>query len=191
MVRTMSPRIYSSARDRILDAAEAVLLRDGLGGLSVDAVVRAAKASKGAFFHHFASKEAMLTALIERLTAQVGAQIAARAARDRGRRGGSLRAQCEVLFAMPAVERRRLQALVMSVVLAAIESKPIAARIRASNRKGVADAVAEGVPVGRALVVHAALDGFWLGETLGTTVLTRRERAAVRDTLLALVEEEP
>lgn len=56
-------------RQRILDAAHALVLAHGFSATTVDAVLAAAGASKGAFFHHFPSKRALGTALVERYAA--------------------------------------------------------------------------------------------------------------------------
>jgi TetR/AcrR family transcriptional repressor of nem operon len=53
-------------RDRILDAAHELVLAHGFTATTVDAVLAAAGASKGAFFHHFPSKRALGQALVER-----------------------------------------------------------------------------------------------------------------------------
>lgn len=57
------------ARDRILDAAHELVLRQGFSATTVDAVLEEAAASKGAFFHHFPSKRALGRALVERYAA--------------------------------------------------------------------------------------------------------------------------
>ena len=48
-----------SARDRLLEAAVTLVRRQGFGGTTVDALCGDAGVTKGAFFHHFASKEAL------------------------------------------------------------------------------------------------------------------------------------
>lgn len=55
-----------SARERILDSARHLVLRQGFSATTVDAVLEGAGASKGAFFHHFPSKAALGRALVER-----------------------------------------------------------------------------------------------------------------------------
>lgn len=52
--------------DKVLDAAEAVLARDGIGSLTMDAVARAAGISKGGVLHHFRSKDALVSSLARR-----------------------------------------------------------------------------------------------------------------------------
>ncbi|MDM7991385.1 TetR/AcrR family transcriptional regulator [Arthrobacter sp. zg-Y877] len=55
------------ARDRILDAYEDLLINEGPRGATLDAVVARAEVSKGGLLYHFKNKEAMASALIERL----------------------------------------------------------------------------------------------------------------------------
>ena len=58
-----------SARERILEAAQTLVLRHGFAATTVDAVLESAAASKGAFFHHFPSKAMLGRALVERYAA--------------------------------------------------------------------------------------------------------------------------
>ncbi len=53
-------------RERILDGAESLILERGLAGTSVDDVLDASGTSKGAFFHHFPTKNHLARALVER-----------------------------------------------------------------------------------------------------------------------------
>ena len=63
------PRDGTANRTRILDAAESLALAQGFAGTSVDEVIAAAQTTKGGFFHHFASKQALARALVERYVA--------------------------------------------------------------------------------------------------------------------------
>ncbi|HET9737244.1 MAG TPA: TetR/AcrR family transcriptional regulator [Solirubrobacteraceae bacterium] len=63
------PRDGTPTRDRILDAAQRIVLERGFAATSVDAVLAAAPATKGAFFHHFPSKNDLGRALLERYAA--------------------------------------------------------------------------------------------------------------------------
>jgi len=56
----------TKTRERILDSAERLILERGLAATSIDAVLAAASTSKGAFFHHFPSKNHLARALVER-----------------------------------------------------------------------------------------------------------------------------
>jgi TetR/AcrR family transcriptional repressor of nem operon len=54
------------ARERILDAAQQLVMERGFSATTVDAILEAAGASKGAFFHHFSSKADLGRILVER-----------------------------------------------------------------------------------------------------------------------------
>jgi len=64
-----TPRDPEKTRERILDAAQALILDHGYGATTVDAVVGRAGITKGAFFHHFASKAELARTLIQRFAA--------------------------------------------------------------------------------------------------------------------------
>ena len=66
-----------NARGRVLDAAVAVIRRQGLSATSVDELCAAAGVTKGAFFHHFASKDALAVAAAQHWSATTGALFGA------------------------------------------------------------------------------------------------------------------
>ncbi|MEJ7721594.1 MAG: TetR/AcrR family transcriptional regulator [Ilumatobacteraceae bacterium] len=56
------PRDGTATRERILDAAERLVIENGFSATSVDSVIDESSSSKGAFFHHFATKEKLARA---------------------------------------------------------------------------------------------------------------------------------
>lgn len=60
------PRDGSKTKQRILDAAQQQVLERGFAATSIDAIQVAAGISRGTFFYHFPSKDALAVALIER-----------------------------------------------------------------------------------------------------------------------------
>jgi TetR/AcrR family transcriptional repressor of nem operon len=66
-----------TARGRLLDAAVQVIRTKGLSATSVDDLCAAAGVTKGAFFHHFESKQALAVAAAEHWSLTTGALFAA------------------------------------------------------------------------------------------------------------------
>lgn len=63
-------------RDKVLDLAEAILLTDGTGALTIDAVAKAAGTSKGGIQSRFGTKDALIGAMIERWSAEYDSRMA-------------------------------------------------------------------------------------------------------------------
>lgn len=64
------PARPGGARAKLLDAAHLVVRRKGFAATSVDEICAVAGVTKGAFFHHFPSKEALGVAAAEQWTAR-------------------------------------------------------------------------------------------------------------------------
>jgi AcrR family transcriptional regulator len=54
-------------KDKLLDAAEAVVVREGVGKLTLDAVSVEAGMSKGGLLYHFPTKEKLVEAMVQRV----------------------------------------------------------------------------------------------------------------------------
>jgi TetR/AcrR family transcriptional repressor of nem operon len=67
----------ASAREKLLDAALSLIRMKGYSATSVDDLCAAAGVTKGAFFHHFKSKEALAVAAADYWSEKTGAFFAA------------------------------------------------------------------------------------------------------------------
>jgi len=65
-VRQNMKKNPEQTRTIIMDRAEALIYEHGFSGTTVDAVIKAAGVSKGAFFHHFSSKTDLGYELVKR-----------------------------------------------------------------------------------------------------------------------------
>jgi AcrR family transcriptional regulator len=75
MARKLDPEAHAIRRDVFLDAAQALILSRGYDRFSVQDILDAAGTSKGAFYHYFESKEALLDAIIDRMADQATARV--------------------------------------------------------------------------------------------------------------------
>jgi len=70
-----------SARTRLLDAAETLVLAKGFSATSIDSILERAGLTKGTFFYHFESKAELALALVRRYAELEQAQFKANMAR--------------------------------------------------------------------------------------------------------------
>jgi AcrR family transcriptional regulator len=182
-------RVYPSARGKIIEAAERVLLRDGVGAFSVDAVVAEAGVSKGGFFYHFKTKDDLLAELIAELHAQMATDVAALAARDTEARGRTLRARVRRGVDRDQARGDRTRALIRALIAASVESPHLLARMKDVNAQQLAEAP-DGIPPAQVLLVHLAMDGLWLGEALGTLALSRAATEGLKRLMLELTRHD-
>ena len=71
MARIVNKEEYEVRRNEILDAAQRLVYTKGYNQMSIQDILTEVHISKGAFYHYFDSKQALLEALIERWTRQV------------------------------------------------------------------------------------------------------------------------
>jgi len=72
------------AREKVLDAFEAILVAEGERAATMEATARAAGVSKGGLLYHFASKEALELGVVARMRALVVEDVAAMASAPEG-----------------------------------------------------------------------------------------------------------
>jgi AcrR family transcriptional regulator len=157
-------------RDRLLDAAGAVVRRDGAQALTLDAVAEEAEVSKGGLLYHFKSKRELVEGMVERWLGEFQHEIdAADAAFVRG----------YVKASAPAGNELGM--------LAALIADP-ALLVTVRRQYGIwQDRVErEGRDPVDATVARLAADGLWLAELLGMGPPTGELRARVLERLLEL-----
>jgi AcrR family transcriptional regulator len=65
--RAVNPKKHAARRDEFIDAGQLLITSKGYEQLSIDDVLAATGSSKGAFYHYFDSKSALLTAVVDRM----------------------------------------------------------------------------------------------------------------------------
>ena len=71
MARIVNKEEYEMRRNEILDAALRLVYTKGYEQMSIQDILAEVHISKGAFYHYFDSKQALLEAMIERMARQV------------------------------------------------------------------------------------------------------------------------
>ncbi len=83
-----------ATRREIVATATRMFARQGYAGSSIEAMLAESKVSRGALYHHFASKEALFEAVFEAIEAQIAKKIVAKSRRAKGAIE-TLRAGCD------------------------------------------------------------------------------------------------
>ena len=163
----------ASARDRVLDAYETLLIETGPGAATLDAVAAAANVSKGGLLYHFASKRDLLDGLVERWLDEFQEDIDAAGP---GFVAGYVRAS----DGAKAEEAGLLAALVADpAVLATVRERYATGQDRVATEGGD--------PV-EATVARLAADGLWLADLLGLAAPGGDLRERVLARLLAMCD---
>jgi AcrR family transcriptional regulator len=76
MARTLDPVAHAVRRDAFLDAAQRVMATKGYAQLSIQDVIDELSSSKGAFYHYFDSKAALLDGIVSRMVDAATALLA-------------------------------------------------------------------------------------------------------------------
>ena len=71
MPRTLDPAAHAIKRDAFIDAAQRLIQAKGYEQMSIQEVLDETGASRGAFYHYFASKALLLDAVVERMMENV------------------------------------------------------------------------------------------------------------------------
>ena len=67
MARIVKEQAYAVKRNEILDVAQRLVYTKGYEQMTIQDILDGLPISKGAFYHYFDSKQALLEALIERM----------------------------------------------------------------------------------------------------------------------------
>jgi AcrR family transcriptional regulator len=75
VARTLNPVAHAVRRDAFVDAAQSLIQTRGYERFSLQDILDVTGASKGAFYHYFDSKAALLDAVVNRMADQAMAQV--------------------------------------------------------------------------------------------------------------------
>lgn len=183
----MSSRPDTTCRDRVLDAAEEVILRDGIASFTLEAVAAEAGVSKGGLLHHYPSKDRLIETLVAR--SLDGWRTSCDGAFDAEPEGPgrAARAMMNMCLATPekwSEESRRSSA----VLIAAIANNPALVRPMRENHRRLLERLRDdGVAPGASEAVMLAIHGMWFEWIFGLEDMHPRRLAILREALERLL----
>ncbi|WP_043353821.1 TetR/AcrR family transcriptional regulator [Cupriavidus basilensis] len=183
-----APTESSNSRDKILDAAADLMAKRGVTQLTIQATADAVGITKAGLIYHFKTRDDLLTALVERMVAELDAQVGVPAPNDA--EPVSPRAKMAELtsftFDMPASQKQ-----LMTNMLAAASAHPhLLPPVQALFARSY-EALDRGPKAGLAQLLSVALDGLLLLELLQLHEFTPDQRAAMRKTVEKLARDLP
>ncbi len=159
-------------KDRLLDAAAAVVIRDGAQALTLDAVAEEAEVSKGGLLYHFKSKRDLVEGMIERWMAEFQREIDA----------------SDPAFVRGYVQSTTPEGNELGMLAALIGDPSLLVAVRKQYGIWQDRVEREGRDPVDATVARLAADGLWLAELLGMGPPTGELRERVLQRLLDLAE---
>lgn len=178
----------ATLRDRVLDAAEAVVVRQGIANLTFEAVASEASISKGGVLHHFPSKDKLIEDMVTRCAENWREFSMIAYEHETAGPGRMARALLSHLGdAQLWTEQCQRSS---SAVFAALAQNPVLIQpMRAvydDMRRRLAD---DGLPPGVGETVIAAMDGLWLYRVLGLTTVDQKLMDLIRVTLERMLQD--
>lgn len=186
---SMKRKPSGNTRERLLDAAEAVVIEQGVSALTLEAVAARAKVSKGGLLYHFSSKEAVVLGMVSRIASLVQERFAFGLAGEPPGPGRHARTLLGLMLDREGSLFPRLQR-VAGPLLGAISSNPKMLEPMQRFFKGVHQGMLnDGLPADRAWLLLAALDGLKFWKVFGILQPSQKDLAALRRLLERIIKE--
>lgn len=171
--RRTRPDMIRETRAKLLAAARTAFAAQGFAHTSMDDFTAAANLTRGALYHHFRSKEGLLTAVIEQIEAEVAERLQ-RVSEAAPSRWEGFRSRCRTYLELalePEIRRIILQdaRAVFGDVPQAAQSAAIAA-LQASLDDLIAEGAVAALHTGvAARMIYGAVTeaSFWIAESDG------------------------
>ncbi len=173
-----------AARNKILEAAERIVKEHGAGKLTYEELVQQSGVSRGGITYHFATKDDLLRALLERDVEQWLVLEARERARLDDEPAADLIARIRA-WANPDPEKRRFVAGMLSAVAL---DRSLLAPVRAEHAKWLASIEHDDAEA-RRCVLRLAAEGLFWSELFECSVLPEELRKRVMQQIESLARE--
>jgi AcrR family transcriptional regulator len=155
-----------SAREAILMAANRIARTQGVGAMTLDAVVKEAGVSKGGLLYHFPGKEELIEGLLQAAVERFEALMARELEREpEGTPGRWTRALIRASFT-PEVAEGEGTFTSLGLIEAAATNPKLRTRIRAHYRHWYEKITDDGLDPALAIIIHLVTDGYLMAMLL-------------------------
>lgn len=173
----------NQTRKRLLDAAEAIVARDGVLSLTFDRVAVEAEVAKGTVLYHFDCKEALTAAMIERFVERFDTAWADAIATDPDARGRAIRAYINATHRGEPFTGLHFDH-VNGAITAALANSPERLRpVQDQGQRHQKAIEADAIDPVLSTIIRMAVDGLWFAESFNLMRYDPALKAAVIDRL--------
>lgn len=185
----MAAPAVRDTRSHILDSADAVVMRDGVRNLTLDAVAAHAGVSKGGLLYHFRSKEDLAAAMIERSIAWFDDALKEAARDDEVPEGRFTRAYLRATLGMTPLTGEGFDSQCSSITTALLSFPERLAPVQQQGNRTQAAIENDGIDPVLATIIRLAVDGLWLSENFNLMRFDPAMKAQVAARLLQWAEQ--
>ena len=163
---------------RILDAAEEVVLRDGVARLTLDAAAAEAGLSKGGILYHFPTRDSLVAGMVAKIIEEFDHDIECRLEADR-RPGCFTRAYIGATMEPSDPRPDREDRLGAALIAAAAAQPELLAPLQRAAERWQGRLEDDGLDPTTATLLRLACDGLWMCDLFGLAPPAAARRAAV------------
>ncbi len=178
----------NNSRDKLLDAAASIVIKQGATRMTLDAVAAQAKVSKGGLLYHFASKDALVQAMVGRIVEIAEQNFATALANEPSGKGRHARALLSLMMDNEGPFLTNVKQMAAPLLAATAGNANLLNPVRTFFQKVHQGMCDDGLPIEHAWLILAALDGMKFWRALDLLEPSDPERAGIRRLLEQLID---
>ncbi len=175
-----------TTRDSLLDAAQRVMQRDGSGNLTLDAVAREAKVSKGGLLYHFPSKSDLLRGMIAKGSECMRVDLEAQMGQSPGPHPFAQALLRLSVFGPPETSAKPPAEMIWSMMAATANDPSLLTPIREAQAELGRRLAAEGIDLDAANLIRLVGRGLWMTDIFGFEAPDEASRRRLHDLIARL-----
>ncbi len=177
-------------KQRIIAAAEEVVVRDGVARLTLDAAAAEAGLSKGGVLYHFPTRDALVAGMVDKIIDEFDRDIDAHLGSDRTP-GSYTRAYIRATMEPVTTRPDREDRLGAALIAAAAAQPALLVPLQVAADRWQARLEDDGLDPALATVIRLACDGLWMCDLFGLAAPDHPLRTGVAAVLEQLAHPAP
>lgn len=177
-----------NTRDRLLDAAEEVIIQRGILSMTLEAVAAQAGVSKGGLLYHFPTKDAVVHGMVSRVVTILQQRFALLLAQEPQGTGRHARTLLRLMTEREGSLFPRLQRVAAPLMASAVNKPELLKPMQKFFREILQGMIADGLSPDRSWLILAALDGIKFWKIFSNVQPSQVDLEGLRLLLLQIIE---